>query len=188
MSLNTRLSDLITAIGTDYKQLRTWISGSSSGNLTGLSTADKSSLVAAVNEVNAKPSGGGSVSPASETTAGIVELASLAEVATGVDAERAVTSVGVRQERLALRDEIFGAGVPEALNTLDELAEALGDDANFAATITTALGHRVRVDTDAQGLTLTQQDNARTNIDAVGVSDIGDPDTDLVALYNAAKV
>jgi len=32
------------------------------------------------------------------------------------------------------------AGAPAALNTLDELAAALGDDANFASTITTSLG------------------------------------------------
>ena len=32
------------------------------------------------------------------------------------------------------------ASAPAALNTLDELAAALGDDANYAATITTALG------------------------------------------------
>jgi hypothetical protein len=38
-----------------------------------------------------------------------------------------------------VKDEILGAGVPAALNTLDELAAALGDDANYAATITTAL-------------------------------------------------
>jgi hypothetical protein len=36
--------------------------------------------------------------------------------------------------------EILGAGVPAALNTLDELAAALGDDANFAASVTTSLG------------------------------------------------
>jgi hypothetical protein len=39
-----------------------------------------------------------------------------------------------------VKDEILGAGVPAALNTLDELAAALGDDANYAATVTTALG------------------------------------------------
>jgi hypothetical protein len=32
------------------------------------------------------------------------------------------------------------ASAPAALNTLDELAAALGDDANYATTITTALG------------------------------------------------
>ncbi len=35
------------------------------------------------------------------------------------------------------------AGAPAALNTLDELAAALGDDANFAATVTTNLGLKV---------------------------------------------
>jgi hypothetical protein len=34
------------------------------------------------------------------------------------------------------------ASAPTALNTLDELAAALNDDANFAATITTALGNK----------------------------------------------
>jgi len=35
------------------------------------------------------------------------------------------------------------AGAPAALNTLDELAAALGDDANFAASVTTSLGLKV---------------------------------------------
>ena len=34
-------------------------------------------------------------------------------------------------------------GAPAALNTLDELAAALGDDANFASTVTTSLGLKV---------------------------------------------
>jgi len=53
---------------------------------------------------------------------------------------------------------------PETLNTLNELAAALGDDANFATTTSTALGNRLRVDTDAQGLTSTQKSNAATNL------------------------
>src|SRR6056300_719122 len=48
---------------------------------------------------------------------------------------------------------------PEALNTLNELSAALGDDANFATTTSTALGNRLRVDTNAQGLTATQKTN-----------------------------
>ena len=54
---------------------------------------------------------------------------------------------------------------PAALDTLNELAAALGDDANFSTTMTTSLGNRVRVDTASQGLTVTQKSNARTNID-----------------------
>lgn len=63
----------------------------------------------------------------------------------------------------AAKDAILGAGVPAALDTLDELAAALGDDANFAATVTTALGNRVRVDA-AQGLTSGEKIQARSNI------------------------
>lgn len=185
MSLQTRLNDLITSIGTDYKQLRTWITGSSSGNLTGLTTTAKTDLVAAVNEVNAKPS---SLPPDSTTAVkGIVELATLAEVATGTDTVRAVTPEGVRQERVAVKAEILGAGVPAALDTLDELAAALSDDANFAATMTASLAARVRVDTAAQGLTTTEKTNARTNIDVYSKGELGDPETDLAALYVAAK-
>lgn len=128
MSLQTRLSDLITSIGTDYKQIRTWITGSSSGTLESLTTTAKTDLITAINEVNAKP--------ASDIT----------------------------QEDLdALEASILGAGVPAALDTLDELAAALGDDANFAATVTTALGARILS------------------------ADIGNPDEDLVALYATAK-
>lgn len=185
MSLQTRLTDLITAIGTDYKQLRSWITGSSSGDLTGLTTATKTDIVAAINEVNAKPS----AAPPDATTAvkGIIEIATLAEVATGTDTVRAVTAEGVRQERSALKAEILGAGVPAALDTLDELAAALADDANFAATTTTALGNRVRVDA-AQAFTAPQQAQGRANVGAVWTTDIGNPDTDLVAAYVAAKV
>lgn len=185
LSLQTRLSDLTTAIATDIKQIRTFITGSSSGNLTGLTTTNKSSLVAALNEVNAKPTG--VTVDATETTKGVVELATLAEVATGTDVIRAVTPAGVRQERIALKNEILGSGVPAALDTLDELAAALGDDANFGASITTGLANRLRVDIDNQGLTAQQQLNGRTNLDVYSKAEIGNPETDLVAAYTAAK-
>lgn len=182
MSLQTRLGDLIVALGTDYKQIRTWITGSSSGTLASLTTSDKSSLVAAINELDA-----GIAPDASTTVKGIAEIATLAEVATGTDTTRFVTPEGVRQERLALKSEILGAGVPAALDTLDELAAALADDASFSATVTTALGNRVRVDTAAQGLDSTQKSNARTNIDVYSKTELGDPETDLAAAYATAK-
>jgi hypothetical protein len=54
---------------------------------------------------------------------------------------------------------------PATLNTLDELASALGDDANFATSTSTALGNRVRVDS-MQSLTAEQKLQARINIGA----------------------
>lgn len=217
MSLQTRLSDLITAVGTDYKQLRTWISGSASGDLTGLTTTDKTSLVAAINETKAGNSG--APPDASITVKGIVELATLAEVATGTDSVRAVTPQAVKQETDAVKAAILGAGVPAALDTLDELAAALADDANYAATVTTALGNKQPLDTDltaiaalvsaadkvpyatgagtwslatltaaARGL-LDDPDVAtmRATLSVYSQTELGNPDTDLVALYTAAK-
>lgn len=56
------------------------------------------------------------------------------------------------------------ASAPAALDTLNELAAALGNDASFSTTISTALGNRLRVDIGTQGLTSTQQGYGRTNL------------------------
>ncbi len=55
-------------------------------------------------------------------------------------------------------------GAPAALDTLNELAAAINDDASYASTISTSLGNRLRVDVNNQGLTSTQQGNALTNL------------------------
>jgi hypothetical protein len=129
LTLQTRLGDLVTAVATDIKQHRTWITGTSSGDINGLNTTNKTSLVAAINEVLAG-AGGGDVT---------------------------------QQDLDDLKAEILGVDVPAALDTLDELAAALADDANFAASVTAELASK--------------QDAA----------DIGNTDTDLLALYVAAK-
>ena len=71
-------------------------------------------------------------------------------------------------------NELIGAA-PEALNTLQELAAALGNDENFATTILDAVSastNAVRYDINNQGLTAQQKQNARTNIDAVSDADV----------------
>lgn len=55
---------------------------------------------------------------------------------------------------------------PAALDTLDELAAALGDDANFASTVTTALANRLRFDA-AQTLTSPQKAQGQANLGVV---------------------
>lgn len=95
MSLQVRLGDFITALGADIKQLRIWVTGSSSGNLTGLNTTDKTSLLAAVNEVNTRAQ-----TAATETVAGIAEIATQTETNTGTDDARIVTPLKF-QTRLA---------------------------------------------------------------------------------------
>lgn len=83
------------------------------------------------------------LSAASSTASGIVELATTAETTTGTDTVRAVTPAGVAAAIAALVD-----AAPGTLDTLNELAAALGDDPNFASTITTALAGKQPLDTD----------------------------------------
>jgi len=69
------------------------------------------------------------------------------------------------------------ASAPATLDTLNELAAALGNDAAFSTTVTTALGNRLRIDTASQGLNGTQQSNGRTNLglgSLATLSSIGD--------------
>lgn len=73
---------------------------------------------------------------------------------------------------------------PEALDTIQELAEALGNDPNAITSLTAAVGARVRFDA-AQSLTGPQQAQARTNIDAASATEVGDTSTDFVAIFNA---
>ncbi|MVA17402.1 hypothetical protein GOZ94_00390 [Agrobacterium vitis] len=66
---------------------------------------------------------------------------------------------------------------PAALDTLSELATALGNDPNFATATATALGNRLRVDTAAQGLDATQKSNGRANLDVPAKSEALTVDT-----------
>lgn len=61
------------------------------------------------------------------------------------------------------------ASSPAALDTLVELANALGNDANFATTVSTSLGNRLRVDA-AQGLSAGQKAQAVANMGLAAVA------------------
>lgn len=154
-TLESRLTALAQAIGTDIKTLTT-----NQGNLALLTTTDKTSLVSAINEVKASASGA------------IIDDASITtdKVWSSSKTNSSITN--------AVNALINGAG--SALDTLKELADALGNDPNFATTIATALANRVRYD-DVQTLSAAQMLQACTNIG------VGNYDIDLVATYNTAK-
>jgi len=65
------------------------------------------------------------------------------------------------------------ASAPATLDTLNELAAALGNDASYSTTISTSLGNRLRVDINTQGLDTTQKANAATNLGLATVATSG---------------
>lgn len=76
-------------------------------------------------------------------------------------------------------------GAGSAMDTLKEISDALGGDANFATTIMSALAKRLRVDA-VQAFTEPEKLQARTNIDVWSKAEVGAIDTDYVAAYNTA--
>jgi hypothetical protein len=81
---------------------------------------------------------------ATETRTGIVELATILEALAGNDTERAVTPAGLSAAITAAITKVIN-GSPAALDTLQELATALGNDSNFAATMANALAGKVDI-------------------------------------------
>jgi hypothetical protein len=167
-----RIIDLATRISTECKSIRTLTNGNAA-DLSALATTQKGNLVAAMNELK-----------------GLIDGLSASSGAQINDAATATTTTWSSTKissDIAAAINALTTGAPGALNTLDELATALGDDANFAATITTALANRVRVDA-AQALTLPQQAQGRANLGAQEAALIGDPDTNYVTTFNTGLV
>lgn len=82
-------------------------------------------------------------------------------------------------------------GAPGALDQINELATALGNDANFAATITNALANRLRFDS-AQSLTGPQKAQAISNLGLIlgsaAAKNVGTSAGELVELQAGGKL
>ena len=199
MSLSTNVSDVVTRIGTEIKALRTLINGNAV-DLAGLTTTAKTNLVAAINELDAAIdalSGSSGAPIDDENVSGVTTYSSekieeLLDLFTQIN--DGVAALTTTWSSTKISNEIGAAvsalvdGAGAALNTLNELAAALGNDANFATTTATALANRVRTDTAAQGLDATAQSNARTNINAASATDVGPTNTNYVTTFEAALV
>lgn len=123
MSLSTNISDLATRVATEVKALRTLINGNAA-DLSSLTTAAKTNLVAALNELK------------SDVDALSAGAAGIDDASTGTDSTWSSQKVS---DQIAAAVTALVGGAPGALDTLNELAAALGDDASYAASITTAL-------------------------------------------------
>jgi len=148
-----------TEVGTQFKLVRSLI-----GALASLSTTDKTTLVAAINEINAKTANAGAA--IDDTTARTTTVYSSGKTDAQIEARAA-----------SLKAEILGGAGP-TVDTLKEIADLLtasdvGDD-NAIAALTTALGNRVRFDA-AQTLDATQKQQANDNIGSVSLAQFGDP-------------
>ena len=168
-TLVSRILDLATRVSTECKSLRTLINGNAT-DLSALNTTAKGNLVLALNELKA-----GLDSAVSASGAQINDASSSSTTQTW--------SINKISAQITAALNALTSGAPTALDTLDELAAALGDDANFAATITTALGQRVAV--TAQTFADPQKAQARSNIGAQEAALIGDPDTNYVTTFTA---
>ena len=163
-TLIVRISDLATRMATECKSLRTLVNANGV-DLSALTTTQKASLVAAINELKTALDALGTPITISDSASSTTQVWSSSKVSSEITAAKnALTS-----------------GAAEALDTLSELAAALGNDANFASTITTALGYRLRFDA-VQTLTTEQKTQACANLG------IGEPDTDFVTTFNSGLV
>ena len=153
-----RITELAQAIASDIKTLTT-----NQGSLTSLTTTNKTSLVAALNEL--------------KTAIANANATNINDSATNTSATWSSQKINTAINN-AVTALVNGAGT--TLDTLKELSDALGNDANFATTIATQMGKRVRVDA-AQTFTVAEQAQGCANLG------IGNPDTDLLAVYTSAK-
>ena len=170
MTLETRLIALAQAMGSDVKALT-----QSQGSLSALTTTAKNNLVAAINEL---------VSMVGSAGAAINDSAGDGATTTTWSANKIYDSI--EAAKLAVTNSLVN-GAAGTLDTLNELAAALGNDPSFAATIATQIANRVRFDA-AQTLSAPQKVQALANIGAVAVLDVGDTERNFAADYAAAKV
>ena len=187
MPLSTVLSDFATRVATEFKTVRTQLTGNNQADLSSLTTSAKSNFLVAINELDGEI---GDLSTLTTTDKSSLVNA-LIEVVAGVAAAAVINDSATNttetwsSSKIAAEVAAVIDAAPGALDTLNELAAAIGDDANFAATITTALSNRVQFDA-AQTLTGPEQTQARANIDAASATDVGNTAVDLVAVFNAA--
>jgi hypothetical protein len=205
-TLEQQIIALAQGVGADIKTLNNMI-----GVLSGLNTAAKSNLVAALNEVqvvattNATaigPLGGLTTTAKSNLVAAINEVKAAVSAVDLTALINDTALAGVTDKTYSvdkiltllsnLETKIMGGITPEALDTIKELADYLSSE-TVANGIVAQMANRVRVDS-AQSFTAGEQAQGRANIGAAAaaelatlIANIGNTNHDFVADYNAAK-
>lgn len=165
MSLTTQISNLAVRVATECKSIR-----ATTGDKTTLTTTNKTTLVAAINELQASLG----------TAAGILDSAGAGDTTHTWSADKIITAISA-----AKADLINGA--PAAYDTLLEIADQLSTDGGAISGLLTAVGNRVAFD-QAQTLTAPQKAQALANIGAISAADVGDVTTNFVTTFEAGLV
>lgn len=165
MSLQVRIESLVLRLAAEFKTIHGLV-----GTLANLSTTDKTSLVSAINELRTQ------IDVVSAST--VIDDANAAATTTTFSASRITSLLD------ALKADLLG-GADAAFDTLKELQDAILNDQTGIAALLAAVDKRVRFDA-VQALTSQEQAQARQNIGAVAAIDIGNPDTDFVAIFETA--
>ena len=163
MSLATRIESLVIRVAQEFNDVR-----AKAGNLANLTTTDKSNLVAAINELKA-----------AVVSSAVIDDAHIAATTT-YSSNKIVSLLD------ALKTEILG-GADAAYDTLVEIQQLLQNSTSGLDALLAAVNNRVRFDA-AQSLTVAEQLQARSNIGAVAATDVGNTDTDFVAVFVGALV
>ncbi|WP_303828861.1 hypothetical protein [Asticcacaulis taihuensis] len=166
--MDQRIKDALTRIATEFKNVRTDYNGKA-GDLTSLTTTSKTNLVVALNELKTR------IDDAVAASGATIDDAATTATDKTWSIDKIKSQIGVGLAQLV-------NGAPEALDTIAELAAELQNNESAVTAINAALGNRLRVDINTQGLTDVQKLNGCTNLG------IGDPDTDFVSVFEAGLI
>jgi hypothetical protein len=143
-AIGTEVNDRNTAIGT-HSADTTLVHGIADTSLLAtmsyVDTAEADAITAAGTAADSKVAA--AVAALTKSSVGLANVDNTADASKPVSTAQASAIATAKSEAIADATSQVNAlltGAPAALNTLDELAAALGDDANFASTVTTSLG------------------------------------------------
>lgn len=169
MTINTNLTDLATTIAAALKASRVLLNNNAT-DLAALTTTEKGNLVGALNELKTAIDAASVINDAASNT---TTSWSGSKVASEISSSIAT----------AVSDLVNGA--PLALDTLSELATALGDNDSDIAALVTGLDNRVRYDA-AQTLDAGEKVQVNANTGSVSLVTFGATDTDYAAAFTTA--
>lgn len=164
-SLQSRLNDLITTIKAKTKSIQTMIGGTSNSDVSGLNTT-ATHLVGAINEVKATADAAAAAAGASINDS--AASGSTTYSSNKINSEIAAAASGAVTTAVAqAKSDILGGAGP-TVDTLMEIATIMAANESSDAALAIVVG------------------NKANSSDVYTKTELGNPDTDLVAIWNAA--